>query len=85
MRGRPKKENPRNLVFKVRLTQKEYDYLHILSKERNMSMSEVIRKCLYWNWNKKMHEHDLDFSNSEFFESFKKCNEELIKKLGEDA
>lgn len=46
-RGRPKKEDSKSSVFKMRMSPDEMDILQFLSEKMRLSKSEVIRKLLY--------------------------------------
>lgn len=43
-RGRPPKDNKRNVMFNVRLTTEEYQMLTEISKQMGLTKSAVIRK-----------------------------------------
>lgn len=46
MRGRPKKENTRNIVCKVRLNEDENNILDEICRETESTKSDVVRKAL---------------------------------------
>ena len=52
--ARPYSENPRGIVFKLRMTQKEYEELYQFSDRLKQSKSRTIRKALtkYYSENK---------------------------------
>lgn len=43
-RGRPSKDNKRDVVFKIRLTTEEYQMLTEISQQMGLTKSAVIRK-----------------------------------------
>ena len=46
MRGRPKEENTRNIVFHVRLNEDENNILDKICQETESTKSDVVRKAL---------------------------------------
>lgn len=54
-RGRPKKENARNVEFKLKLTEKEMEELELYSYFSDMSKAEILRRgmrlymCMFEN------------------------------------
>lgn len=49
--GRPRKESPRNLEVRVRLTKEEYDWLTEYADANNVSMSDILRAGIFMSDN----------------------------------
>lgn len=49
--GRPKKNNSRDAVFKLRLSRAEHEKLRVLADENCVSMSELVRLWIDKKWN----------------------------------
>lgn len=46
-RGRPPKDNKRDVGFRIRLTAEEYQILTEISKQMGLTKSDVIRKTIF--------------------------------------
>lgn len=49
--GRPRKENPRNLEVRVRLTREEYDWLSSYADANGVTMSDILRSGIFMSDN----------------------------------
>ena len=49
--GRPRKENPRNIEVRVRLTREEYDWLVEYSDANNVTISDILRAGIFMSDN----------------------------------
>lgn len=52
-RGRPPKDNKRDVVFKIRLTAEEHQMLTEISKQMKLTKSAVIRKGIFAYYEKE--------------------------------
>lgn len=49
--GRPRKENPRNVEVRVRLTREEYDWLAEYAEANDVTMSDILRAGIFMSDN----------------------------------
>lgn len=42
--GRPKSENPKNTIIRIRLSESEYDMLKNFAEKLNVPITEVVRR-----------------------------------------
>lgn len=46
--ARPKTDNPKDKGIRIRLTKEELEMLHRKAKERNMTISDLIRSIIFY-------------------------------------